>query len=237
MIRIAVVDDEKEILEFVTDRIIRALNHFKYEAKVDRYLSGKTFLKNNDNYEYDIVFLDLEMPGFNGLQTARSIRIDFPNEIIVIVTNRDDLVFDTFQYDVSAFIRKQYIDTEINSVIERVYNKAKNKRSEYMFKSENGEIYVKSKDIIYIEVHNHDVYLYLSSSNQTIKIYYTLEVLCTILSDEYFVKCHQSYIVGLEYIDTINNDTITLTNNKTIPLSRSRKKEVKSKFQRFMRSI
>ena len=86
MIRIAVVDDEKEILEFVTDRIIRALNHFKYEAKVDRYLSGKTFLKSNDNYEYDIVFLDLEMPGFNGLQTARSIRIDFPNEIIVIVT-------------------------------------------------------------------------------------------------------------------------------------------------------
>ena len=238
MIRIAVVDDEENVLKLITKRINAAIDSLGYRNNInmDMYTSGSDFLKINYEQEYDAVFLDLDMPGLNGMQTAKIIRENSSNEIIVIVTNRDDLVFDTFQYDVSAFIRKQFIDREIEQVLKRVYNKAKNRSSEYVLKSEYGEINVIAKDIVYVDVQNHDVYLHKSSGEQ-IKLYYTMDKLCSILSEENFVRCHSGFLLGIQYINAINKDYVELINKTKIPLSRGRRNDVKMKFQRYMRSI
>lgn len=236
MIRIAIVDDEKDILNYLSDKIKASLEKLKFNTNVDVFLESKKMLEQNRVCNYDIIFLDLEMPEPDGIQTAEIIREEYNNIIIVIITNRDDLVFNTFQYDVSAFIRKKYFEAEIEEVIKRVYRKAKNKRSGYILKSDKGEKFFGINDIVYIESENHNVYLY-NKSGDKIKIFYTLDKLSSILSEEIFIRCHSGIIVSCQHIFSINNDNIELINNISVPLSRSRRKEVKSKFQRFMRSV
>lgn len=236
MLRIAIVDDEKNILQYISDKIKKSIEKLSVNAQIESFSDSKELIRKFQNECFDIIFLDLEMPELDGLQTAEIIRKDYPNVIIAIVTNRDDLVFSTFQYDVSAFIRKKYFNEEIDSVIERIYNKVKNKASKYILKTEKGELLFHSDDIVYIESENHNIYLHEKSGNK-IKIFYTLEKLNEIVSSEVFIRCHSGIIVNFNYIYSINKENISLTNNTFVPLSRNRKKEVKQGFQRYMRDL
>jgi len=236
MIKIAIVDDEENILQYISERIKKSIEKISVNAQIESFSDSNELIRKLQIECFDIIFLDLEMPEPDGLQTAEIIRKDYQNVIIVIITNRDDLVFSTFQYDVSAFIRKKYFDEEIDGVLERVYDKVKNKASKYILKTENGELLFHSDDIVYIESENHNIYLHEKSGNK-IKIFYTLEKLNEIVSSEVFIRCHSGIIVNFNYIYSINKDNISLTNNTFVPLSRNRKKEVKQGFQRYMRDL
>lgn len=236
MIRIAVVDDEINVLKYISNRIENVLKKLKYEAKIVMYTKGREIIEADKIQSYDIIFLDLEMPELDGMQTAEIIRKNNSNAVIAIITNRNDLVYRALRYDISAFIRKDFFELEIEEEIFRLYNKAKNRITKYFLKTEKGEKAFIPSDIIYIESNDHNVYLY-SKSGDKIKIFYTLEKLLSILSDEMFVKCHSGIIVNCHYIFSINNDNIELTTGTHIIISRNRRKEVKNKFQKVMRSM
>lgn len=236
MIRIAVVDDEENVLDYISSKISETLIKLKYDAKIVKYTNGREIIESDKIHNYDIIFLDLEMPELDGMQTAEFIRENDVNVVIAIITNRNDLVYKTLRYDISAFIRKEFFEIEIEEELCRLYNKAKNRCTKYLLKTEKGEKNFIPSQIIYIESHNHNVYLY-NENGDKIKIFYTLEKLSNILSDEIFVRCHSGIIVNCQYIFSINDDTIKLINDKYITLSRSRKKEVKNKFQKIMRSM
>lgn len=236
MIRIAICDDEINILQYISDKINNAILKLNYSAAIKSFSNSKELLEENSKECFDIIFLDLEMPEPDGLQTAELIRNEHVSTIIVIITNRDDLVFNTFQYDVSAFIRKKYFDDEIDDVIKRVYHKAQSRYSKYILKTENNETIFYPNDIMYIESENHNIYLH-DCNGSKIKIFHTLEKLMDIISNKYFIRCHSGFIVNYNYVFSINKDNILLTNETSLPLSRGRKKEVKQGFQRFMREL
>lgn len=236
MIRIAIVDDEENVLDYISSKISETLMKFKYDAKIVKYTNGREIIEADKIQNYDIIFLDLEMPELDGMQTAEFIRENDVNVVIAIITNRNDLVYKTLRYDISAFIRKEFFELEFEEELCRLYNKAKNRCTKYLLKTEKGEKNFIPSQITYIESHNHNVYLYDENGNK-IRIFYTLEKLSNILSDEIFVRCHSGIIVNCQYIFSINDDTIKLINDKNITLSRSRKKEVKNKFQKIMRSM
>lgn len=236
MLEIAVVDDDENVLKYISDKIMEILNKHKYDAKITNYKNGYEIIEANKLYNFDIIFLDLEMPELSGMQTAQIIRESNINTVIAIITNRNDLVYKALRYDISAFIRKDYFEFEIEEELCRLYKKAKNRSTKYVLKTEKGEKCFIASQIIYIESDDHDIYLY-SDSGDRLKIFYTLERLSDILSDEIFVRCHSGIIVNCNYIFSINNSSIELTNGKSIILSRSRRKIVKDKFQKIMRSM
>lgn len=236
MIRIAVVDDEENVSQYISRKINESLQRFDFKANIEIFNNSRIFLEQNKKQYFDIIFLDLEMPEPDGMQTARIIREDYPNIVIVIITNREELVFGTFQYDVSAFIRKKYFEAEIDPVVERVYKKAKNNLSKYILKTEYGEKLFNINDIVFIESENHNIFLH-DKNNNIIKIFYTLEKVESILSEEIFVRSHSGIIVNCNYIFSINSEDITLTNDLKLPLSRGKRKEVKKRFQKFMRCL
>lgn len=199
VIRIAVVDDEVNVLKYISDKITETLKNFKFDAKVVMYTNGQEIIEADKVQNFDIIFLDLEMPELNGMQTAQIIRENNNNAVISIITNCNDLVYRTLRYDISAFIRKDFFEIEIEEELCRLYNKAKNRCIKYFLKTEKGEKSFVPSEIVYIESDNHNVYLYRESGDK-IKIFYTLEKLSSILSDEIFVRCHSGIIVNCYHI-------------------------------------
>lgn len=95
MIRIAIVDDEKVIKE----QIKKLIEKKHTDCEIDTYGTGEDLLKADS--VYDIIFLDIQMDGMNGIDTARALRQKADNTVLIFITGVKEYVFDAF--DVAAF--------------------------------------------------------------------------------------------------------------------------------------
>lgn len=236
MIQMAIVDDEKNVLELLKCKISKILDEMNAEAKLFCCQSGNALIKLHRKIEFNIIFLDLEMPETDGLETAKAIRHNDPNVVLVFVTNREDLVFDAFQYNAVAFVRKKRLDEELAEVVEQAYRKAMTKLSVHFFKTENGDICLKSDEILYFSSQGHNVRLH-HKSGRSYRVFYTLEQLENIVSSESFVRCHSGILVNCGFIFSIDKEIVVLTNGEAVALSRHRKKKVKDTLQKYLRSL
>lgn len=69
MFQAAIVEDEAEILSYLKNTLIDSFNNRHVAIEFDSFSSGKNFLRTfNENYHYDVIFLDIEMPEIDGIQ-------------------------------------------------------------------------------------------------------------------------------------------------------------------------
>ncbi len=236
MIRVGIVDDEKTVLEFLAQKVTEISSELNVEIKIETFLNGKELLNRNKENEFPIIMLDLEMPDMDGLSVARELREEYPDFVLLFITNRSDLVFQSFEYDVTGFIRKSHIDNELKETLDRAYQKVLRKMTSYVLKTEKGERIFPSSSICYFLSKGHQIFLF-DDLNQPIRIFSTLEKLEDILSPTSFIRCHSGIIVNCKFIFSINKSDIELINGEILPLSRYRTKEVKQIFQKYLRSM
>lgn len=235
MIRVAIVDDEIQVLQFLKDKTNEIAHELDVELSIELFDNGKNMLKRNSANEFHIIMLDLEMPYYNGLEISRDIRKTHPNIVLIFITNRSDLVFQSFEYDVTGFVRKSHID-ELKGVMDRACQKVFDKKLSYVLKTDNGEKVYQSVSICFFASKGHNIMMFDEKNNAT-KIHSTLDKLEKILSPKIFVRCHSGLIVNCGYIFSIGKDYIELTNHEKIALSRHRSKKVKEVFQRYLRGV
>lgn len=236
MIRVAIVDDEVEVLNLLERNISDIFRAMDAEVKLYKFQTGNDLITFYMRNEFNIIFLDLEMPGMDGFGTARNIRTIDPNVVLVFITNREDLVFDAFQYNVVAFVRKKRLKEELADVVGQAYEKAMEKLTKHLFKTENGDICFRVDEILYFSSQGHNVWLH-HANGESYRVIYTLEQIQNIVSAEIFVRCHSGVLVNCGYIYSIDKETVILTNRETVALSRHRKKRVKDALQKYLRSL
>ena len=95
LISIAIVDDEKVIREQIKFFVEKK----QTESVIDTYSSGEELLMADR--DYDIIFLDIQMDGMNGIDTARALRQKTEDTVLIFITGVKEYVFDAF--DVAAF--------------------------------------------------------------------------------------------------------------------------------------
>ena len=236
MVRVAVVDDEAEMLEYLENSIEKAFEEMNVDVETFAFNKGSELVRQQGEMKFDIIFLDLEMPEMDGFEAARRIRTTDSKVVLVFVTNREDLVFDAFQYDVTAFVRKKCLNEEWMDAVAKAYKKAISRLSVQIFKTEKGEMYLRTNEILYFSSQGHNVTIHLING-ESFRIYYTLEQLESMLVPGEFVRCHSGILVNCSHIYSIDKDTVILTGNISVVLSRHRKKMVKDALQRNLRSL
>ena len=236
MIRVAIVDDEKNVLDFLTTKVTEISDELHIDIKIETFLSGADILKRNRENRFHIIMLDLEMPDMDGLSVAKALREEFHDFVLLFITNRADLVFQSFEYEVTGFVRKSHIEDELKVTMDRAYQKALSRMSNYILKTENGERIFLSDSICYFLSKGHQLLLF-DVFQHSIRILSTLEKLEDILSPTAFVRCHSGIIVNCKFIFSINKADIELTDGQKLPLSRHRAKDVRKIFQKYLRSM
>lgn len=233
-LNIAICDDEPIHVDLIKSYI----NSINIPYKINYILaySGEKLLENLKENPVDIIFLDIEMEGIDGIQTGRKIREKDKNSIIVYLTGYKHYALEAFEIESFNYLIKPVTEERFAEEMERILLRIQEKKA-LEEKIKLFPIYTKDK---LIQLLYDDIYCFEKSFrkikvhtlNETIEFYGSMKDLIEQIDDSYFVRCHQSYIVNKNKIREIQENKIILNDKEEwyIPISRTYKKNVKHIF-------
>ncbi len=229
MMRIAIVDDDKCFNEYLADLVRQICVQKGIDFSVDSLYEGYSLIESHN--KYDLIFLDIEMPLINGIETAKKINKlkkdeEFP--ILVFVTNKDNLVFTALKQFPYSFIPKGDLMEGIEKCIVNISKKIKEKSTKYPVKVGRSTLFLNPDEIIYIEKDKN--YVVFHTANNEYRERSNIDEKLNDLSSYGFIRSHIGYIVNLKYISEITGSGLILNNGMVIPISKSYKQSVKEQF-------
>lgn len=228
---IAICDDEKA----VCDQLEQFVKQQAPGCGIKLFASGEELLR--DREKFDIIFLDIQMQGINGIEAAKTLRNKKDEAILIFITGIKDYVFEAF--DVSAFhyLLKPVEEIKFAKVFARAAAEAERRKEQeeepFFIKSKGRNIILNRKEVLYIESQNRMVYIH--TVKEVFKLYFDMGELEKQLGN-HFYRCHRGYIVNMEYIAEYGRDTISLANGESIYLSRRKYKEFVKTYMDYLRN-
>lgn len=120
MYQIVICDDEKKILEDISFKVKMALDKQEIQAEYLCLEDSRNLMEHLKEQKIDVLFLDIDMPYFSGMDIAAYINEKGLKTILIFVTSHDTLVYQTFTYRPFGFIRKTHLDEELEELAERI---------------------------------------------------------------------------------------------------------------------
>ncbi|RKM59392.1 DNA-binding response regulator [Butyrivibrio sp. CB08] len=232
MYQAAIVEDEEIFLNRSKELLANTFKEKKADVAFDFFMSGEEFLPMMEqHFHYDIIFLDIEMPGMDGIEVCRKIRKISPDALVVFISNKESLVFQTFEVQPFRFIRKSELDEMVFSLVDSILAEL-SRRQQKIIKIEEasgGDVYsFDVRKILYIEAQRKDCAIVTEDGLTTLRS--KLMTLEDMLAGQDFIKIHRSFLVNLSCITKIQKDSVLLKNGHELPLSRNMRDQVKQAF-------
>lgn len=211
---IFICDDNSIIQEQLHKLLTKYFNDKSYPSpEFYMYNSGDALL--NSSLIPDIVFLDIEMPGINGVEVGKELHNKYKDIIIIVITAYSEYLDDAMRFNVFRYlskpINKHRLYRNLDDVLEQINMRSCN----IIINDSNISYNVSTDDIIMIET--------LASKRKTL-IHTTKSDYLSIDSMQYwfdllkdkgnFYQSNRSYIINLTYVTSFNQDTIQLYNGK-----------------------
>lgn len=232
MINIAICDDEKYVSDKIRNMVADFFHRKSMEIAVFQFLSGEELLKCDKSM--DILFLDIQMNGIDGMETARKLRVRNYKGYLIFVTVLKEMVFQSFEVQAYDYLVKPIEDKYFEKTMERLFISMLNASEANLLVQRGYESNIISfDDIIFCEIIDRKVYLYLTSGD-VFDYYDRIENLETKLDGRFF-KCHRSYLINLNYLKSYKNGMAYMVNGKAIPVSRLRSKEFSNVILQYMK--
>ncbi len=229
ILKAAVCDDEKIICNEIKKRLLE----IRPEFEVSLFSSGDELIKSEKNF--DLIFLDIEMPQLDGMETAKIIRKNYKNEYIIFLTSHSELMAEAFKVKAFRFLEKPInLDSFREAITMAEKEILSNERLTISMKGQLKVIYL--KDIVYIEAFGDGTYIY--TNEEVIESKNTLKYWNQKLGTEHFFQTHKSYIVALRYvkiIDSVKVKVQSVCREEEIPVSRRKRTQLKDAVLRYVR--
>lgn len=234
MIKIAVCDDEESIRKKLILIVKECFEEMNRPVWVAEFRSGLGLLKSH--IRFDIIFLDVEMPKLDGIETAAQLRKCDVNSKIIYVTNYGNYKGKALKVHAFDYISKPVREKEILEVLAeaiRYLDQASEKRR-YAFETKEGIITLELDDIYSFEYLSRKVII--NSSQGKYEATYSLKELLGKFRKYNFASPHKSFIVNLLHVKFIKSFEVFMENGEKIPLAQKRAVEFKAEFNDFLQS-
>lgn len=231
-LKIALCDDDRTALPVIAGAAESAFRNQSIRTELQSFQSGKALLDALVTNRFDIILLDIDMPGLDGIEVGRRIREMGGTTQIIFVSECENRVFESFEVQPLGFVRKSNFLNDIAAVV-RLYIKTcvQEQSSEYMeFETRSGLLNLKIRQIRYIEGSRNYQLLHLEGEGRPTEVKMTMDKLEETLEPRGFIRIHKGYLVNCQFIQRIQNTMLSLRDGTELPIGRSKMGEVKSKF-------
>lgn len=234
--RIAFCDDDLSVLNELSVLID------KYRVKRNTDISYFAFHNPFDllaeierGSSFDIIFLDVIMPGENGIDAASEIRNFDTNVKIIFLTSSSEFAVESYEVGAYFYQLKPIWEESFFHLMDSALSTCKKEHSNSLvLRCKSGITRINLIEIEYCEVVHRTLFIHLTDGN-------VLE--CTGSLDELskqlepyggFIRSHRSYLVNLEYIKHLSYQSITMSSSAQLPIPRGKYHEVKDTYLEYM---
>lgn len=233
MLKIAVVDDTKDIREQIVAKVDQILFPTEIEYKIQQFDNGEALLAIVDEEGIDVLLLDIDMPKMNGIQVAEQLRLHKQMPIIIYITSETYYMPEAFGVNVFSFIDKRMLAEQLPSTILRCMNYIQQNIS-ISFKTNSGYIQLKKDEIIYFYYEGRKVNVLTIFDTYEINAE-TLNSIAQKLNDDGFLFLNRGTLANIRYIKSTRNKVAQLAGVKEgIPISQDKAKLVNEKIMMYL---
>ncbi len=225
---IAICDDEKEIRDMLGEKIQKMYP----KAVLSFFQSGEALLLSH--CQPDILLLDIQMSGKDGMETAREFRRNHKNTILIFVTAFGDYVFQAFDVGAFHYLVKPFDDIKFEEVLRKAagqFEDRKDKEFEntkevpsLVITTKGEHITVNLEDIVYAEVFDRKIILH--TIHEDIEYYGKMKELEEKAGDDFY-RPHRAYLVNFNYIRKYDATTIYLEKGQALMAKQNYREFVK----------
>lgn len=210
MIKAVAIDDHPLALKLI-ENYCNQFDFVRIEKTFDDPQKG---LKHLNKFPADLLFLDIDMPGLNGLELFKKLRQE---TMVIFTTSHTEHAIDGFNLNAVDFLAKPYTFERFQQAINKAHEYYKFQRqtssssdSRYLFiRADYSLVKIPIADILYIE--GLDDYLKIYIQNQkTVVARMTMKAILQKLPDAQFVRVHRSYILPLNRIEKVRNKIVSI---------------------------
>ena len=238
--RVAICDDNSEQLDIIQDAVENYSERYpELSMQTALYDSPLLFLEEwSKNGNYDVLLLDICMPGILGTEVAKEIRQRNENLEIIFLTTSSDFAVEAFTLKAAHYIVKPFSQEQFDEAMDRAIEKHKNKIVKNItLKLRSGEArLVDLNEIMYVESFSHSQNIHLKTGEQ-IETRQTISELLSLFCEfakAQFISPYKGYIVNHKSIRSIEPAQITLKSGVQIPMVKRNFKQIKNQYFAFI---
>ncbi len=222
MFNIAVVEDDNKEAETLISCLKRYGLEYQVPLNIERFHDAFSFLESN--VPFDLIFMDIMMPGMNGMEAATKLRTKGNNTPIIFETNVAQYAVDGYEVGAIDYILKPVQFERLKKRLNKFFDTLENSsRVCINIKSEGNIQRFSSQEIYYVEVKGHEI-SYMTKRGRFICRGVMREIEKN-LHQYGFLRCNACYLVNIDHIISINGLSIIMRNGDEVRISQPKKKE------------
>ncbi|SCY74038.1 two component transcriptional regulator, LytTR family [Lachnospiraceae bacterium XBB2008] len=228
--KLAICDDERDIRNYIE----KCAREIFSDLEIEQFPDTRDILKSG--FDADILFLDIQMPGVDGMRAARILRTTGSDTAIVFVTAVEELVFQAFDVDAVQYIVKPFDKSRLQDAIRKAVTAAKERETIknilasdeddprfFVVKSGGANTRVILSEIAYAEVFDRRVVLHMHDK-ECIEYYGRMTELEQVAGNDFF-RVHRAYLVNLKHVSSYDSRYVCVLGN-VIPVARGKYPEL-----------
>lgn len=227
----AIVEDQRPDAERLERLLHEALGE-DVELTCDRYACGDDFLRDGAANEYQVVFLDICMEGTNGIETARRIRQDDPQRLIVFVTSSPEYVWDAFPVHPFDYLLKPYQEEKIFHLVEELRRVLCQEEVEMEVRVSRQVVMVPLRKIHYAMAQNHFVRVVTDDGECRATANFS-QVEQLLRTQENFQVCNRGVIINMDKVLRFGSDCIEMMDGARLPVRQKDKNALLAQFTQY----
>lgn len=228
--RVAIIDD---VMQEAEDTKTLVLSR-DAASNTTIFSSGTEFVQAyKDKHDFDIIFLDIEMHGLDGLETARAIR-EYDQQVVIVFTTRmAQYAVAGYEVDAVSYLVKPISAESFSLAWRKIERIISSRADEHIaLETTDGNLYVKTSDIYYMEVRSHKLYYY--TAHGVLTAWNSLKAAFTQVENSNFALISRYNVVNLAHVnkyDPVSGDI--MVHDTLLHVSRSARREISNKLLEF----
>lgn len=227
---ILIVEDNTEQAKYL-EQMIREIR--QEDFVITHYTSGPEALLDIEDgrVSADILFMDIELGNFNGIEIAGQIQKQLPAAQIIFATGYDDYYLEVYEVDHVFLLRKPVDPTLLRKALEKAISRLESRETYFSYDLNKKTCYVPFREITYFEIIRRKIILH-TDQGETAGFYETMESLEARLPEN-FIRCHTSFIINLDKVTSFRAGTVQI-GGQEIVISRKYRQAVKKRFAEYL---
>lgn len=234
--RIAACDDDLKFLQELSHLLNQYGEEYNCNIEYKIYTNPLELVSQIEKgIHYDVILLDVFMPGINGIQCAKDIRI-YDNLVkIVFLTTSTEYAVESYSVKAYDYLLKPLQKERLFSLLCQVEKEEdKSEKNIIVVKTKTGITKIALKKLEYCEVVNRKLILHLTNKEDLECSIRINELEDKLVSFGMFFRVHRSYLINMDYINTLTTHSIIMENGAKIPVPREKYAQIKQNYMEYV---